>query len=46
MDLSDSDMGLKKDGDMGHGQFLNSTGNKGDFKRQRHVTLPFLKIDT
>ena len=30
---------------MGHGHFLNSTGDKGGIKRQRHVTLAFLKID-
>ena len=45
MDLSDSDMGPKKDSDMGHGHFLNSTGNKGNIKRQRLATLAFLKID-
>ena len=44
MDLKYSDVGLKKD-DIGHGHFFNSTGDKGNFKRQRHETLSFLKID-
>ena len=30
---------------MGHGHFLNSTGDKGSIKRQRYATLAFLKID-
>ena len=31
--------------DMGHCKFLNLTGGMGNNKRQRHVTLAFLKID-
>ena len=30
---------------MGHGHFLNSIGDKVNFKHQRYVTLSFLKID-
>ena len=30
---------------MGHCKFLNSTGDMGNNKRQRHATLAFLKID-
>ena len=30
---------------MGHWSFLNSTGDRESIKRQRHVTLAFLKID-
>ena len=30
---------------MGHWHFLNSTGDKGNIKRQRHATLAFRKID-
>ena len=30
---------------MGHGHLLNLTGDKGNFKRQRHAALSFLKID-
>ena len=35
----------KKDSDIRHAHFLNSTCDTGENKRQRHVTLPFLKID-
>ena len=35
----------KNDSDMGHAHFLNSTCDMEENKRQRHVTLPFLKID-
>ena len=45
MDLSNSDMGPKKDSDMGHDHFLYLTGEKGNIKRLRHVTLAFLNID-
>ena len=45
MTLSDSDMDSKKYSDMGHCHFLNSAGDKGNIKRQRHVTLGFLKTD-
>ena len=31
--------------DMQHSTFLNSTCDIRENKRQRHVTLPFLKID-
>ena len=34
--------GDPKDSDKGQGPFLNSTWDKGNFKRQRHATLPFL----
>ena len=30
---------------MGRGHLSNSTGDKGNFKRQRHATFPFLKVD-
>ena len=30
---------------MGHWHFLNSTGDRGNIKRQRHATLAFLRID-
>ena len=31
--------------DMGHRHFLDSTGDMGNNKGQRHATLAFLKID-
>ena len=37
--------GGKKDSDMRHDYFLNSTYDIGGNKRQRHATLAFLKID-
>ena len=37
--------GAQKDSDMGCGHFLNSTGDKRNFRQQRHATLPFLKIN-
>ena len=43
MDLSDSDMGPKKD-DMRHGHFKNSTGERGNLKRQQDAILTFVKI--
>ena len=37
--------GHKSHSDMRHEHFLNSTGDMGINKRQRHSTLAFLKID-
>ena len=37
--------GHKSYSDMRHGHFLNSTGDMGVNKRQRHATSAFLKID-
>ena len=37
--LSGQRHGAQKDSDMGHGHFLNSTGDKGNLKRERHGTL-------
>ena len=37
--------GHKSHSDMQHDHFLNLTGDMGIKKRQRHVTLAFLKID-
>ena len=37
--------GGKKDSDMRHDYFLNSTCDIGENKRQRHATETFLKID-
>ena len=46
MTLSDSDIGKNDDySDMGFWHFLNSTGDRGNIKQQRHVTLAFPKID-
>ena len=36
---------LKYWSDMGYWHFLNSTGDSGNIKQQRHETLVFLKID-
>ena len=46
-DIGPSDMrqGGKNYSDMGHGLFSNSTFDMGINKRQRRVTLAFLKID-
>ena len=47
-DTGHSDMGHggSKCNTMGHSDFLNSTCDIEENKRQRHATLPFLKIDT
>ena len=37
--------GPEIDSDMRHCQFLNLTGDMGINERQRHATLPFLKIN-
>ena len=43
--LSDMRQENKTDSDMRHAHFLNSTCDMEENKRQRHVTLPFLKMD-
>ena len=45
MTLSDSDIGANIYSDMGHWHFLNSTGDIGNDRLQRHAALAFLKID-
>ena len=43
--LSDMRYGGKQDSDTRHGYFLNSTCDMVENKRQRHATLPLLKVD-
>ena len=45
MRLGDMRQGTEIDSDILHCHFLNSTCYMGINKRQRHATLPFLKID-
>ena len=46
MEPIDMRQGSEKFSDMRQGYFLNSTYDMAINKRQRHATLPFLKIDT
>ena len=41
----DMRQGHLRHSDMRHDHFLNSTGDMGINKRERHATLAFLKID-